>query len=125
MMATEQINYAAGWELAALTPRGAAVLAILRAQDLVRELDAADREYLAPYAAELLVDLCADAPLARAAAPTTAVLRERRGLGASPAFARTPRHSVLAASVRPRRLPWTVPHARHGTPMPKALVCTD
>ncbi len=46
----------------ALTPRGAAVLAILRAQELARELDAADREYLAPYAADLLVDLCTDAP---------------------------------------------------------------
>jgi len=45
-----------------LTPRGSAVLAILRAQELVRALDAADREYLAPYVAELLVDLCADAP---------------------------------------------------------------
>ncbi len=29
----------------ALTPRGAVVLAILRAQDPVRELDAANREY--------------------------------------------------------------------------------
>ncbi len=46
----------------ALTPRGAAVLAILRVQELVRELDAADRAYLAPYAADLLVDLCTDAP---------------------------------------------------------------
>jgi len=43
---------------AGITDRGRAVLAILRAQDLVRELDAADREHLAPYAAELLVDLC-------------------------------------------------------------------
>ena len=40
--------------------RGTASLAILRAQDLVRELDAEDREYLAPYAAELLVDLSTD-----------------------------------------------------------------
>ena len=45
----------------ALTPRGTAVLAILRAQDLVRDLDAADREYVARYAAELLVDCAADA----------------------------------------------------------------
>lgn len=45
----------------ALTPRGAAVLAILRVQEIVRELDAADRAYLAPYAADLLVDLCTDA----------------------------------------------------------------
>jgi len=47
--------------MAALTPRGAALLAVLRARELARDLDAADREYLAPYAAELLVDLC-DAP---------------------------------------------------------------
>ncbi len=47
-----------------LTPRGTAVLAILRAQELVRALDAADREYVAPYAANLLVDLCTDAPRA-------------------------------------------------------------
>jgi hypothetical protein len=45
-----------------LTRRVAAVLAILRAQDLIRELGAADREYLAPYAAELLVDCTADVP---------------------------------------------------------------
>jgi len=46
----------------ALTPRGTAVLAILRAQDYVRDLDAADRTYLAPNAVELLVDLRADGP---------------------------------------------------------------
>ena len=46
----------------ALTPRGTAVLAILRVRELVRELDAADRAYLAPYIADLLVDLCTDAP---------------------------------------------------------------
>ena len=45
----------------ALTPRGTAVLAILCAQEFVRALDAADREYLAPYAADLLVDLCTEA----------------------------------------------------------------
>ena len=43
-----------------LTPRGTAVLAILRAQGLVRQLDAADREYVAPYVADLLVDLCSE-----------------------------------------------------------------
>ena len=43
---------------AGITPRGTAVLAILRAQDLVRELDAADREYVAPLVADILVDLC-------------------------------------------------------------------
>ena len=44
-----------------LTARGAAILAILRARDLVRALDPADREAVAPYAAELLVDCAADA----------------------------------------------------------------
>ena len=44
------------------TPRGTAVLAILRAQDLVRALDAADREYVAPYVADLLVDVATDLP---------------------------------------------------------------
>ena len=48
----------------ALTPRGTAVLAILRARELVRELDVADRTYLAPYVADLLVDLCTEAPTA-------------------------------------------------------------
>ncbi len=59
---TDPIVHAADHRATALTPRGAAALAILRAQALVRELDAADREYLAPYAAELLVEVCADAP---------------------------------------------------------------
>ena len=45
---------------AVLTPRGTAVLAILRAQELVPELDAADRECVARYVADLLVDLCTD-----------------------------------------------------------------
>ena len=45
-----------------LTPRGAAVLAILRAQDLVRDLDAADREYVAPLVADILVDVATDIP---------------------------------------------------------------
>ncbi len=46
----------------ALTPRGTAVLAILRAHELVRALDAADREYVAPLVADILLDLCTDAP---------------------------------------------------------------
>ncbi len=61
-MVSEQIAHVADHRSTALTPRGAAVLAILRAQECVRELDAADREYVAPYAADLLVDLCTDAP---------------------------------------------------------------
>jgi len=66
-MATENvapIARAADHRSAVLTPRGTAVLAILRVQDLVREMNAADCEYVAPYAAELLVDLCADVPSA-------------------------------------------------------------
>ena len=59
-MATEQLAHSAGHRPRALTPRGTALLAILRAQALTRDLDAADREYLAPYAADLLVDLCID-----------------------------------------------------------------
>ncbi len=66
-MATYQIIHAADHRSTAITQRGAAVLAILRAQDLVRDLDAADREYLAPYAAELLVDIATDVPFAEVA----------------------------------------------------------
>ncbi len=62
-----QIAHASDHRSTALTPRGAAVLAILRAQDFVRELDVADREYLAPYAAELLVDIATDVPFAEVA----------------------------------------------------------
>ena len=51
---------------AVLTPRGTAVLAILRAQELVPDLDAADRECVARYVADLLVVLCTDI-----AAPTS------------------------------------------------------
>ncbi len=47
---------------AGITDRGRAILAVYALQDLVRELDAADRAYLAPYASDLLVDLCTDAP---------------------------------------------------------------
>ena len=59
---TDQIIHAADHRSTALTPRGAAILAILRAQDIVRDLEAADREYLAHYAAELLVDISTDVP---------------------------------------------------------------
>ena len=45
-----------------LTPRGAAVLRLLEVQDLVRDLDAADCEYVAPYVADLLVDVATDIP---------------------------------------------------------------
>ena len=57
---TVPVVHAGDHRSTALTPRGTATLAILRAQDLTRDLDAADREYLAPYAADLLVDLCTD-----------------------------------------------------------------
>jgi len=49
---------------AGITDRGRAVLAILRAQDLVRALDSDDREYVAPLVADMLVDLCQE-PAAR------------------------------------------------------------
>ena len=45
----------------ALTPCDTAVLAYPPRRELVRELDTADRSYLAPYAAELLIDPCTDA----------------------------------------------------------------
>jgi len=61
-MATHQIVHAADHRSTALTQRGAAVLAILRVQDQLRELDAAGREYVAPLLAELLADACQDAP---------------------------------------------------------------
>ena len=57
-----QIAHAADHRSTALTPRGAAVLAILRAQDLVRELDEDDRDYVAPYVADMLVDVATDVP---------------------------------------------------------------
>jgi len=60
-MATEVLHHA-DHRATALTPRGAAVLAIFRVQDQLRELDAADREYVAPLLAELLADACQDAP---------------------------------------------------------------
>ncbi len=47
---------------AVITPRGAAVLAILRVQDLVRDLDAADRAYVAPLIADCLVTAATDIP---------------------------------------------------------------
>jgi len=61
-MATKQIPHAADHRSTALTPRGTAVLAILRAQDLVRELDEDDRDYVAPYVADMLVDVATDVP---------------------------------------------------------------
>ncbi len=62
--ATESVPVAIvpAWSAPVLTPRGTALLALLRAQDQVRALGAADREYLAPYAAELLVDCTTDLP---------------------------------------------------------------
>ena len=71
----------------ALTPLGTAVLAVLRAQELVRELDAADREYVARCAADLPVDLCTDAPPARAVASGPHG-RTREGRVGTPALAR-------------------------------------
>ncbi len=56
------IAYAPGWAPPILTPRGHAVVAALRLRDLVRELDATDRAYLAPFVAEVLVDCATDLP---------------------------------------------------------------
>ncbi len=46
----------------ALTARGLAVVHALRLAEAVRDLDAADREYVAPLVADILVDLCTDPP---------------------------------------------------------------
>ena len=46
----------------ALTARGLAVVHALRLGEAVRALDAADREYVAPLVADILVNLCTDAP---------------------------------------------------------------
>ncbi len=64
-MATHQIAHAADHRATALTPRGAAVLAILRVRDQLPELDVADREHVAPLLAELLADACRDVPQRR------------------------------------------------------------
>ncbi len=44
----------------ALTDRGLAVVHCIRLEDAVRQLDATDREYLAPHIADILVDVCSD-----------------------------------------------------------------
>ena len=46
----------------AITPRGHAVLRLLEVQDLVRALDRADRDYVAPLIADILVDVATDLP---------------------------------------------------------------
>ena len=46
----------------ALTARVLAVVHAVRLAEAVRELDVADREYVAPLVADILVDLCTDAP---------------------------------------------------------------
>ena len=66
-MATGALIDHADHRATALTPRGVAVLAILRLGEELAELDAADRDYLAPYAAELLVDIATDVPFAEVA----------------------------------------------------------
>ena len=45
-----------------LTPRGTAYLRLLEVQDLIRELDADDRAYVAPLLTEALVDCVAELP---------------------------------------------------------------
>ncbi len=46
----------------ALTARGLAVVHATRLAEAVRELGAADRQYIAPMVADILVDLCTDLP---------------------------------------------------------------
>ena len=45
-----------------LTARGLAVVHAIRLQEAVRELDAADRAYVAPLVADILVDVATDIP---------------------------------------------------------------
>jgi len=61
-VATDALIDRADHRATALTPRGVAVLAILRLGEQLAELDAADREYVAPLLAELLADACQDVP---------------------------------------------------------------
>ncbi len=46
----------------ALTARGLVVVHAIRLAETVRELDDADREYVASLVADILIDLCTDAP---------------------------------------------------------------
>ena len=46
----------------ALTARGLAVVHALRLAEAVRDLDGADREYVAPLVADILVDVATDVP---------------------------------------------------------------
>ncbi len=46
----------------ALTARGLAVVHAIRLAESVRELDQADRDYVAPLVAEILVDVATDVP---------------------------------------------------------------
>ncbi|MDP8921895.1 MAG: hypothetical protein M3O34_03355 [Chloroflexota bacterium] len=60
------VTVAPGWEPIAVTLRGTAVLRCLELADLVRDLDAADRAYVAPYIADALVEAAVpDLPSAR------------------------------------------------------------
>ena len=55
----------AAYQRPGLTPRGLAVVHALRLAEAVRQLDAADREYVAPMVADILVDPCAEGLAAR------------------------------------------------------------
>jgi hypothetical protein len=54
------LTIVAPFQRPALTARGHALVAALRLHDLVRDLDAADRAYVAPYIAEALVEAARD-----------------------------------------------------------------
>ena len=51
-----------GYQRPALTARGLAVVHAIHLAEAVHELDEAAHEYVAPLVADILVDLCADAP---------------------------------------------------------------
>ena len=52
------------WQRPALTARGQAVVRAARLAEVVHDLDAADREYVAPLVADILVDRRTDLRLA-------------------------------------------------------------
>ena len=54
------LTVVAAYQRPALTARGLAVVHAIRLQEAVRELDAADRAYVAPCIADLLVDVATD-----------------------------------------------------------------
>ena len=56
------LTVVAAYQRPALTARGLAVVHAVRLAEAVRELNSADRKYVAPLVADVLVGLCTDAP---------------------------------------------------------------